>query len=62
MRLLRIPTMMHLLLLCICLRAAAQEQKPITVTGKLVRVMAIGGESTGWSIARVRDRRRRQTG
>ncbi|MGB9244073.1 MAG: hypothetical protein WCC03_12020 [Candidatus Acidiferrales bacterium] len=31
----------------------AQEQKPqeqITVTGKLGRVMAIGGESTGWSI------------
>ena len=33
--------------------AYAQEQKPqeeITVTGKLGRVMAIGGESTGWSI------------
>jgi hypothetical protein len=31
----------------------AQEQKApeeITVTGKLSRVMAIGGESTGWSI------------
>lgn len=31
----------------------AQEQKPqdsITVTGKLNRVMAIGGESTGWAI------------
>jgi hypothetical protein len=31
----------------------AQEQKPqeeLTVTGKLNRVMAIGGESTGWSI------------
>lgn len=33
--------------------SAAQEQKPqdeITVTGKLSRAMAIGGESTGWSI------------
>lgn len=33
--------------------ANAQEQKPqeeITVTGKLSRAMAIGGESTGWSI------------
>ncbi len=33
--------------------AHAQEQKPqeeIIVTGKLGRVMAIGGESTGWSI------------
>ena len=31
------------------LRAGARSQK-ITVTGKLTRVMAIGGESTGWSI------------
>jgi hypothetical protein len=26
------------------------EQETITVTGKLVRVLAIGGETTGWSI------------
>jgi heat shock protein HslJ len=49
MRLFRILTMMHLLL-CTCLQAGAQEPKPVTVTGKLVRVMAIGGESTGWAI------------
>ncbi|HLH01969.1 MAG TPA: META domain-containing protein [Bryobacteraceae bacterium] len=30
--------------------AAAAEEKPITVSGTLERVMAIGGESTGWSI------------
>jgi heat shock protein HslJ len=38
-----------LALLCICFAATAQEQK-ITATGKLVRAMAIGGESTGWTI------------
>src|SRR5271169_3026038 len=26
------------------------DTKPITVTGKLTRAMAIGGESTGWTI------------
>lgn len=50
MRSSRVLVMTHLLLLCICLPAPAQDQKPITVTGKLVRVMAIGGESTGWTI------------
>ena len=50
------------LLLCVCLPAAAQEQKtateqkaakaqkPISVTGNLERMMAIGAETTGWSI------------
>ncbi|HEY3457465.1 MAG TPA: META domain-containing protein [Bryobacteraceae bacterium] len=33
----------------ICL-AAAPQQEEITVTGKLARAMAIGGESTGWAI------------
>jgi heat shock protein HslJ len=33
----------------ICLAAAPQQQE-ITVTGKLARAMAIGGESTGWAI------------
>ncbi len=32
-----------------CLGAFANEQQ-LTVTGKLARVMAIGGESTGWAI------------
>jgi heat shock protein HslJ len=34
---------------CICLEAQTQSQK-ITVTGKLNRVMALGGESTGWAL------------
>jgi hypothetical protein len=32
-----------------CLQAETRAQK-ITVTGKLIRVVAIGGESTGWAI------------
>jgi len=50
MRLFRVLTMMYLLLVCLGSQVAAQEQKPLTVTGKVVRVMAIGGESTGWAI------------
>ncbi len=38
-----------LALFCICFIAISAEQKK-TVTGKLTRVMAIGGESTGWAI------------
>ena len=30
--------------------AVAQSSKKLTVNGKLTRVMAIGGESTGWSV------------
>lgn len=41
--------LISLLLLCACLQAAPNKAK-ITVTGTLVRVAAIGGESTGWSI------------
>jgi len=36
-----------LVLVSICLQAQLAEQE-ITVTGKLVRAVAIGGESTGW--------------
>jgi len=38
-----------LALLCICFEAAPQNRR-ITVTGVLIRAMAIGGESTGWRI------------
>jgi hypothetical protein len=38
-----------LVLLSVNTWAQSPEQK-LTVTGKLVRVMAIGGESTGWAI------------
>jgi|SRR5579864_1924598 len=33
----------------VCFQAQPAEQK-ITLTGKLVRAMAIGGESTGWAL------------
>jgi len=33
---------LNLLLFCICLLASAQEQKPITVRGKLVNIMGVG--------------------
>jgi len=36
-------------LACVTLHAQAPEEE-ITVTGKLVRAMAIGGESTGWVV------------
>jgi hypothetical protein len=33
---------LNLLILCISLQASAQEQKPITVRGKLVNIMGVG--------------------
>ncbi len=39
-----------LLLLLVCVQAAPQPQTKMTVTGTLSRAMAIGGESSGWSI------------
>jgi hypothetical protein len=50
MRIARIGIGLMLLLSCVSLQAAAQEQKKMTVTGKLLRVAAIGGETTGWAI------------
>ena len=41
------------ILLCVCARAAAQEtpvEGTVEATGKLVKVMAVGGETTGWAI------------
>ena len=49
MRIARIGTGLLLVMFCIGLYAETPAQK-ITVTGKLTRVMAIGGESTGWAI------------
>jgi heat shock protein HslJ len=48
MRIARVGT--GLLLVLFCLGLYAEPAKKITVTGKLTRVMAIGGESTGWAI------------
>lgn len=49
MRIARMGAGLVLVLFCICLQAETQAQK-ITVIGKLTRVAAIGGESTGWAI------------
>ncbi len=45
----RISVGLSLAFFSICFAATSQE-KEITVTGNLSRVMAIGGESTGWTI------------
>ncbi len=46
-----VSIVLMLLLSCHLARAQSKVAQPkITVTGKLTRVMAIGGESTGWSI------------
>lgn len=47
MRMARLITGLILALVCVYLPAQPSEQK-IAVTGKLVRAMAVGGESTGW--------------
>jgi hypothetical protein len=49
MRVLRLTIALIRVFSCVCSLAQGQPQK-ITVTGKLGRTMAIGGESTGWSI------------
>jgi heat shock protein HslJ len=45
----RLSTASILVLFCVCSQAQERAQK-ITVTGKLNRTMAIGGESAGWAI------------
>jgi len=49
MRIARLVTGMIVALACVSLHTQAPKEE-ITVTGKLVRAMAIGGESTGWVI------------
>ncbi len=49
MRIMRVVVGLFLLLICI----SAQAQTPVNEvsgTGKLTRIVAIGGESTGWEI------------
>ena len=50
MRIRQITAGFLLLLLGCGAQTAAQSSKKLRVTGKLTRVMAIGGESTGWAI------------
>ncbi len=49
MQIVRIAVGLYVALLFGCLLANSQAQK-MTVTGTLVRAMAIGGETTGWTI------------
>jgi hypothetical protein len=49
MRIARLTAGLILTLLCISLQAQTPDQK-LTVTGKLRRAVAIGGETTGWVI------------
>ena len=49
MRIARVVTGVIVALVCVSLHAHAAD-KEITVTGKLVRAMAIGAESTGWVV------------
>jgi hypothetical protein len=49
MRIVRIGMGLILVLFCVYLQAETRVHE-MTVTGKLTRVMAIGGESTGWAI------------
>ena len=49
MRIAQIGVVPALVFFCTCVSILSQEQK-MTVVGKLIRMMAIGGESTGWAI------------
>ena len=50
MRIARIAAVVALIFMCTAVKATPQTQTKMTVTGTLARAMAIGGESTGWSI------------
>ncbi len=55
MRLLRFTAYLALIFLCLATLTFAQSNKSaksdkLTVQGKLTRIMAIGGESSGWAI------------
>ena len=49
MRIARLSISLILALASVSLQAQSPEQ-PITLVGKLVRAMAIGAESTGWTL------------
>jgi heat shock protein HslJ len=50
MRIARASTAVFLFLCGICLHADEANPQKVTITGTLGRVMAIGAESTGWSV------------
>jgi hypothetical protein len=52
-RILNFMMVMGLVMVCACLRTAAQGtpvEGTVEATGKLVKVMAVGAETTGWAI------------
>ena len=58
-KILKVFALMSLVMLCACARSGAQGsakgsgtpvEGSVEATGKLVKVMAIGGETTGWAI------------
>jgi len=45
--------MLGLMMFCVCVRVAGQGtpvEGSVEATGKLVKVMAVGAETTGWAI------------
>ena len=58
-RILQVAALMGLVMLCVCARTGAQGstkgsgtpvEGTVEATGKLVKVMAVGAETTGWAI------------
>jgi hypothetical protein len=58
-KILKVAALMGLVMLCVCLRTGAQGsakgsgtpgEGTVEATGKLVKVMAVGAETTGWAI------------
>src|ERR1700675_1157443 len=58
-KILKVTALIGLLTLCVCVRAGAQGsgkgsgspvEGKVEATGKLVKVMAVGAETTGWAI------------
>jgi len=58
-KILKVTALIGLLTLCVCVRAGAQGsgkgsgtpvEGTVEATGKLVKVMAVGAETTGWAI------------
>jgi hypothetical protein len=58
-KILNVVALMGLVMLCVCARAGAQGsakgagtpvEGTVEATGKLVKVMAVGAETTGWAI------------
>jgi hypothetical protein len=50
MRIARASLVLILTLCCVCLHADESDPQKVTLVGTLHRVMAIGGESTGWMV------------